>query len=230
MGIQKEEYVPIADALLRSLTRDLDIFESENHLFNSDYLAAMQSKTDEVRAKETGDAVLVQQKQATQDLYVLGNELNKPLKLLNLILDKSKVKTSLASDVLKKIRKRNFEGALLSLKSLKQVVAAQSALLTANGMKADTVEILENAFDAITTKSNVQTAFQQQRKAFTSANKGLYKELYGYISEVANWGKIIFQGEQKASEYTIENLIAMVHVSKGNNGGDASKEQTPSEE
>ena len=58
MGIQKEEYVPIADALLRSLTRDLDIFQSENHLFNSAYLSAMQNKTDEVRAKETGDACL----------------------------------------------------------------------------------------------------------------------------------------------------------------------------
>ncbi|WP_345206492.1 hypothetical protein [Chryseobacterium ginsengisoli] len=110
----------------------------------------MQNKTDEVRAKETGDAVLVQQKQTTQDLYLLGNEANKPIKLLNLVLSKANVKTTLASDVLKKIRKRNFEGALLSLKSLKQVVSAQSALLIANGMKADTETMLENAFNNIT--------------------------------------------------------------------------------
>ncbi len=63
MGILKEEYVPIADALLTSLARDLAIFEAENHLFNASYLSAMQSKTDEVRAKETGDALLIQQKQ-----------------------------------------------------------------------------------------------------------------------------------------------------------------------
>ncbi|MDQ0593722.1 hypothetical protein QFZ37_002091 [Chryseobacterium ginsenosidimutans] len=226
--MQKEEYVPIADALLRSLTRDSSLFEAENHLFNPDYLAAMQSKTDEVRAKETGDAILVQQKQATQDLYVLGNELNKPMKFLNLVLKKSDVKTSLASDVLKKIRKRNFEGVLLNLKSLKQVVSAQSALLVSNGMKENTAEILENAFDAITVKSNEQTAFQQQRKAFTSANKGLYKELYAYVSEVANWGKIIFQGEQKAAEYTIDNLIAMVHTSRGSSGEGISEEKAPS--
>ncbi|GAA5101601.1 hypothetical protein GCM10023210_41580 [Chryseobacterium ginsengisoli] len=227
MGIQKEEYVPIADALLRSLTRDLDIFQSENHLFNSAYLSAMQNKTDEVRAKETGDAVLVQQKQTTQDLYLLGNELNKPIKLLNLVLSKANVKTTLASDVLRKIRKRNFEGALLSLKSLKQVISAQSALLIANGMKADTETMLENAFNNITAKSNEQTGFQQQRKAFTSANKDLYKELYVYVSEVAKMGKIIFQGEQKASEYTIDNLIAMVHVTRGN-GKEDSKGGTPS--
>ncbi|WP_336731123.1 hypothetical protein [Chryseobacterium sp. VD8] len=48
MGILKEEYVPIADALLTSLARDLAIFEEENHLFNASYLSAMQSKTDEV--------------------------------------------------------------------------------------------------------------------------------------------------------------------------------------
>ena len=147
-----------------------------------------------------------------------------------MVLSKANVKTTLASDVLKKIRKRNFEGALLSLKSLKQVVSAQSALLIANGMKADTETMLQNAFNNITAKSNEQTGFQQQRKAFTSANKDLYKELYVYVSEVAKMGKIIFQGEQKASEYTIDNLIAMVHVSRGSNGGDASKEKASSEE
>ncbi|BEV04622.1 hypothetical protein [Chryseobacterium gambrini] len=228
MGIQKEEYVPIADALLRSLTRDIDIFESSNHLFNSAYLTAMQNKTDQVRAKETGDALLVQQKQATQDLYVLGNELNKPMKLLDMVVKKANVKTTLPSDVLKKIKNRNFEGALLTLKALKDVVASQSDVLISNGMKADTVTVLENAFAAITAKSNEQTSLQQQRKAFTSENKELYKELYTYISEVAKLGKIIFQGEQKASEYTLENLIAMVHSSKGNSGGNPAQEKKPS--
>ena len=214
MGILKEEYVPIADALLVSLTRDLDFFESENHLLNSDYLSAMQTKTDEVRAKESGDAILVKQKQTTQELYILGNELNKPMKLLNLVFAKAGLETSLASDVLKKIRKRNFEGALQTLKSLKEVVIENSALLISNGMKANTITMLENSFSAITSKSNEQTGYQQQRKMFTSTNKMLYKELYVYISEVAKLGKIIFQGEQKYSEYTIDNLIALVNSSQ----------------
>ncbi|HAO08452.1 MAG TPA: hypothetical protein DCQ50_16055 [Chryseobacterium sp.] len=216
MGILKEEYVPIADALLTSLARDLAIFEAENHLFNAAYLSAMQSKTDEVRAKETGDALLIQQKQTTKELYTLGKELSKPMKLLNLVFDKAGIKNSLTSEVLKKVNKRNFEGVLMGLKSLKDVVAAHNALLTSYGMKADTETVLQNAFDAITTKSNEQSSFQQQRKAFTSANKGIYRELYVYIGDVARLGKIIFQGEQKASEYTLENLIAMVNSSRKN--------------
>ncbi|MFP3591551.1 hypothetical protein [Chryseobacterium sp. SIMBA_038] len=223
MGILKEEYVPIADALLNGFSRDLNLFKAENHLFNAGYLASMQNKTNELRAKETGDAVLAQQKLATQELYRLGNELNKPMKLLNLVFDKAGVKTSLASDVLKKVKKRNFEGVLQSLKSLKEIVTSQSALLTTNGMKADTETTLQNAFDAITAKSNEQTDFQQQRKAFTSANKGLYKELYIYIGEVARLGKIIFQGEQKASEYTLDNLIAMVNSSRSTPGNTQQK-------
>lgn len=214
MGILKEEYVPIADALLTSLARDLAIFEAENHLFNASYLSAMQSKTDEVRAKETGDALLIQQKQTTKELYTLGKELSKPMKLLNLVFDKAGIKNSLTSEVLKKVNKRNFEGVLMGLKSLKDVVAANNTLLTSYGMKADTETVLQNAFDAITTKSNEQSSYQQQRKAFTSANKGIYRELYVYISDVARLGKIIFQGEQKASEYTLENLIAMVNSSR----------------
>lgn len=45
MGILKEEYVPIADVLLNSFSRDLSLFEVENHLFNAGYLASMQNKT-----------------------------------------------------------------------------------------------------------------------------------------------------------------------------------------
>ncbi|WP_042722601.1 hypothetical protein [Flavobacterium sp. B17] len=226
MKLQKEEYVPMADVLLRSLARDLSVFEAENHLFNSGYLQAMQSKTDEVRAKEAADLVLVQQKQSTEDLYILGNQLSKPLKILNMVIKKANVKTSLATDVLNKIKKRNFEGALMSLNSLKQIVSAQSALLQAKGMKADMLTTLEDAFTAITAKSNEQTAFQQQRKAFTSTNNHLYKELYQYISEVAQLGKIIFSGEQKASEYTIDRILAMLHSSKG----DSSTGSSPKEE
>ncbi|WP_374458658.1 hypothetical protein [Chryseobacterium taeanense] len=227
MKLQKEEYVPMADVLLRSLARDLPVFEAENHLFNSGYLQAMQNKTDEVRAKEAADLVLVQQKQSTEDLYILGDQLSKPLKILNMVIKKANVKTSLATDVLNKIKKRNFEGALMSLNSLKQIVSAQSALLQANGMKADMLTTLEDAFTAITAKSNEQTAFQQQRKAFTSTNNHLYKELYRYISEVAQLGKIIFSGEQKASEYTIDHILPMLHATKRNGSTDpTSKEKS----
>ncbi|WP_027381218.1 hypothetical protein [Chryseobacterium daeguense] len=220
MGILKEEYVPIADALLTSLARDLNLFEAENHLYNASFLAAMQNKTNELRAKETGDALLTRQKKTTQELYTLGNDLTKPMKLLNVVFDKAGIKNSLPSDILKKVKKRNFEGVLLNLKALKEIVSSQATLLTSCGMKPNTETVLQNSFDTITAKSNEQSSYQQQRKAFTSTNKGLYKELYVYISEVARLGKIIFQGEQKASEYTIDSLIAMVNSSKKSKSGD----------
>lgn len=223
MGILKEEYVPIADALLNSFSRDLNLFEAENHLYNAAYLSAMQNKTNEVRVKETGDAVLLLQKKTTQELYVLGSELAKPMKLLNIVFEKAGLKITLPSEVIKKVNKRNFEGLLSSLSSLKDVIASQSALLISSGMKPDTEKFIQNTFDAITAKSNEQSTYQQQRKAFTSANKGLYKELYVYISEVARMGKIIFQGEQKASEYTLENLVALVNSSRKNKTTDKNK-------
>jgi len=225
MGILKEEYVPIADALLASFRRDLPQLEAENHLYNADYLLAMQNKTDEVRAKESGDATLAQQKLTTKELYTLGNTLVKPMKLLNIVFDKAGMENPLASDVLKKVNSRNFEGTLKNLKSLKEVVASQSTLLTSAGMKANTEAMLQDAFDAITAKSNEQSNLQQQRKAFSSENQGVYRELYSYISQVAKIGKIVFQGEQKASEYTIENLIAMVNASRKNKTDDDNESQ-----
>jgi len=178
MGILKEEYVPIADSLLNSFSRDLNFFEAENYLYNAAYLSAMQNKTNELRTKETSDAVLLLQKKTTQELYALGSELAKPMKLLNIVFEKAGIKTTLSSDVIKKVNKRNFEGVLSSLSSLKNVVASQSALLISSGMKPDMEKFIQDTFDAITAKSNEQSAYQQQRKAFTSANKGLYKELY----------------------------------------------------
>lgn len=220
MKIQKEEYVPVASAILRSFSRDLPLFEAENHLYNAQYLDAMRSKTEELRAAESADLLLIRQKKVTQELYALGRNLLSPLKLLNLVLNKAGISTKLASDVMTDLNKRNFEGALSSLESLRQVVSAHNALMISKGMKATAPATLENAITAITEKSTEQTAYQQQRKGFTADHKVLYKELYLYITEVAKLGKIIFEGQQKKDEYTISKLLALMHVPSGGNGND----------
>ncbi len=124
------------------------------------------------------------------------------------------VDTPICSELLKLIKKRNFEGALVKIKALQDVIAANATVLTTNGMKADLPIILQTAHAAITTKSNLQTDLIKQRKSFTNTNKGVYKELYAYITDVCKLGKIIFQGTPKAEEYTIEKILQKMHVTK----------------
>lgn len=67
MGILKA-YASIAGVL--NNFRDLNLSEAENHLYNAAYLSAVQNKTNEVQAKETGDSVLLLQKKNNSGTFL----------------------------------------------------------------------------------------------------------------------------------------------------------------
>jgi hypothetical protein len=215
MRTKKEEYVPLADAVLIRLATDQPDFEAANHLYNTAYVAAMQAKTDEVRQKEAADVLLIEQKAVTKSLYLWSDDLNMPIKLFSIVLTKAAIETPLCSEVLKLIKKRNAEGLLTKIKAIQDVIAAHTNALTANGMKPDLPNFLQTAHTEITAKSNLQTDLIKQRKAYTNANKVVYKELYNYVGEVCKIGKIIYQGTQKAEEYTIDKMIQKMHATGG---------------
>ena len=75
MYIKQEEYLPLAKDLMASFNRDLTDFENEDHNYSQTYKDAFQAKITEVEQKEASNTALVQQKQITQDLYFLGENL-----------------------------------------------------------------------------------------------------------------------------------------------------------
>jgi hypothetical protein len=212
MNAKKEEYVPLADAIVIRLEADQVSFKAANHLYDAAYITKMKAKTNEVRQKEAADVLLIKQKEVTKALYLLSDELTIPIKLFSIVLTKAKIETPLCSEIIKLIKNRNAEGLLTKIKALQDVITANKTVLTASGMKADLPTILQTAHTAITTKSNLQTDIIKQRKAFANTNKAVYKELYTYIAEVCKLGKIIYQGTQKAEEYTIEKIIKKMHA------------------
>lgn len=54
-------------------------------------------------------------------------------------------------------------------------------------------------------------------KVLHDANKGIYKELYDYISTIAEAGKIKYKGTVLADQYTISKIIDRMRSS--NQGG-----------
>jgi hypothetical protein len=77
------------------------------------------------------------------------------------------------------------------------VVTSQSDVLISNGMKADTVTVLENAFAAITAKSNEQTSLQQQEKHLLLRIKGCIRNCTLISAKWQNWGKLYSRESRK---------------------------------
>ena len=178
------------------------------------YKDAFQAKISEIENKEASDTALVQQKQMTQDLYLLGENFRKPLKSLRIRIERSGIPSNLTVKILKDIKVRNFEGVSQKLGDLVSLVTENSVTLQSKGMKDSMLQDLQNLRTAIAAKADQQTQLMKKVASIVANNKGLYDELYQFISEICEDGKLIFEDEQKAEEYTIKKMLAKLHANK----------------
>ncbi|MBC7522992.1 MAG: hypothetical protein H7239_00915 [Flavobacterium sp.] len=217
--IKNEEMVPMADDVWDSFKRDQVELEAENTTLTTAYLDAFKVMTDEVRNIEQSDSMSTTQKTVTGKLYLAGDAMKKDLKLFQKVIEKSRLDTKIVSVLLKNITRRNMEGALVNIKSVSQIVADNTALLTTKGMKVAFPAFLSENFDTITTLSNEQNKIMKNRKELTDDNHGSYKALYEFITDVCGIGATTYEGEVKADEYTISKLLTKLHSSGGKGGG-----------
>ena len=213
--IKHEEMVPLADMVWASFKRDRAEIEAENHTFTEDYLNDFKVMIEEVRDLEQSDSLLVTQMAVTGQLYLAADGMNKELKLFQLVLKSSGLDSDLVSVLLKNIKKRNIEGALMNIKSIGQVVNANLALFTSKGMKADFPTLLADKFSVMTDLSNQQTQLMKDRRTLVDGNEGTYAALSVYLSKVSGIGKAVYAGTVKADEYTISKMLMKLHTSKG---------------
>ena len=206
-SIKLENYVPIADMLDTSLTRDLTIFNTEIGSFNEDYLAAFRLLKGQVRELDQANTILQQQKVITKKLYAAADAFKKPLSLFLQIAKKTDIDLKLIKGLTADLTARNIEGAMLKMTKLKQIIEANESILVEKGMKNAFSIALEDTFNIFMIKSNEQNTLMSQRKLLVSHNSSKYDELYEYISDICATGKILFKGEVKADEYIISKII-----------------------
>lgn len=217
MRVKQEEIVPLADMLITSFERDQAQIVAENSFYSTAFLNEFKQKTNVVRDLEKADNLLVQQKNVTSELYLLADNLYQPLKIFNIVLEKSKLGTKLPLEIISDLKKRNIEGGLLKLKALIQVVTTNNTLLTSMSMKPNFPALLDSNFDSLTEKSNLQTKLIAERRLLTDDNQGSYSELYEvYIVDICNIGKALFRGQAKVNEYTISKMLKLLHVTRVN--------------
>lgn len=217
MYIKQEEYLPLAKDLMASFSRDLTHFTEEDHNYTQAYKDAFQARITKVEQKEASNTTLVQQKQATQALYLLGEDLKKPLKSLRIRIERANIPTRITTEILKDIKNRNFEGVGNKLLDLISLVNANTVALQEKGMKSTLPQDLQNFQLTIAAKADEQTQLMKKVTSIVGIHKELYEGLYKYISEICEDGKLIFEGEQKAEEYIIRKMLAKLHIDKTKN-------------
>lgn len=208
---KNEEMVPLADTVWVSFKRDLAEMEAENSTLNDAYLEDFKVKCDKVRDLEQADSMLITQKGITTQLYNTADGIKKEVKLFQLVLKKAALDTKIVSVLLRNITSRNMEGALVNIKSIEQIVAANVVLLNSKGMKTTFSAFLSNSFTQLTDLSNQQTQIMKNRKLVTDANQGSYAALNTIIVEVCKVGSILYFGQVKADEYNITKLLTKLH-------------------
>ncbi|MCY0977036.1 hypothetical protein PGH12_07740 [Chryseobacterium wangxinyae] len=214
MYIKQEEYLPLAKDVMASFSRDLADFADEDHNYTQAYLDAFQAKIIETEQKEASNTALVQQKQITQTLYLLGENLKRPLKSLRIRIERAEIPTKLTVQVLKDVKNRNFEGVSAKLADLVSLVNSNSTALQTKGMKSTLPQELQDAQISIAAKADEQSQMMKSVAGTIDVNNELYKALYNYISEICEDGKLIYEGEQKADEYTIKKMLTKLHANK----------------
>ena len=206
-SIKLENYVPIADMLDTSLTRDIAVFNTEIGTFNPNYLISFRLVKEEVRELDQANTLLQLQKGITKNLYAKADSLKKPLNLFMQVVKKTDLDPKLLKELSTDLTSRNIEGAMLKITKLKQVIEANETILMGKGMKPTFLDTLEEVFSFFVVKSNEQNTIMSQRKLLISHNLSKYDELYVYISDICATGKILFKGEVKADEYTISKIL-----------------------
>ena len=130
--------------------------------------------------------------------------------------------TDAISGLKKKLSRGNIEGALLDIKDVKDFIIANQPALEAEGMAADFPSKLEDHRVSMSDKNELQNSVLNARKTLVDANKGDYKALYAYISNVAKKGNLIFKETVVEDEYNLTKIVSRMRAPK-KGGGDTPK-------
>ena len=212
-----EEYYPGGSFLFKSFERDRSELMGRFSGFTPEYLAGFDSKLAAVKKLEQSVVLTEEQKDATEALYAEAAALNNELNFLSFYFKKAKLDSAIVSAVKKDLAKGNIEGATDKIEGVIQFIIVKKDLLTAQGMAAGFPDELGVTRDALEAKNKLQNEKLNALNTLHDDNKGVYKELHGYISTVSEAGKIMYKGKVKAGEYTISKIISRMR--SGNSGG-----------
>lgn len=216
-----EEYLPGGRFLLKSFRRDRVALAKRFRQFTAVYEDDFERQLDRLDTLESRFVKSNESKDVTSQLYLATNATTKELKFLAFYVKKAKLDVKVLSGVRKDLRNGNVEGASKKLEDVVQYVTKNNVALEAKGLPEEYATVLTDQKATLSKLNELQNEFLNARIKLTEVNKAEYAAAYAFISEIAEAGKIYFEGKKEEDEYTISKLISRMR--SGNSGSAGEK-------
>ncbi|WP_264520666.1 hypothetical protein [Flavobacterium sp. N1994] len=210
--IKKEEYTALGDFILPSFVRDQAIIVAKFPKLNDAFLTAFTTKLNFVKKLESRVVKAEEKKKVTADLYQTAAALNAELTVLNSYVADAGLNTQVVTALKNDLYIANIEGAVLKTEGVLQYVTSNQAALEEEGMSAAFVATLDDFITKLAAKNSLQNDYMNSLKQLTETNGSHYDELYGFISKIANKGKLIFKASVTYDEYCITKNISKMRA------------------
>lgn len=208
INLKQENYIAVADFILVSFEKDLSSFKEVFKTMNENYLEKFKTLIEDAKNSVSSTEVKMRQKDVTKQLYEKIKNLNEILSLLKKYAKRVNVDVSMLNDIILNLKKKNVEGAIKLLRD-----AFPYLLSISNKLVDMPDDFLNRIYPLISNLENLnieQNTLMNQSKEVNNERKPIYKNLYKYISEIAEAGKVIYKNSYKKDEYTISKIIARV--------------------
>lgn len=187
-----------------------NVFKTMNDSYLEKFKQAIESAKNSVSATE----LKMKQKEATKKLYETSKELSDIVLLLKKYAKRANVDVSMLQETVNQLKARNVETPIKTLRDALPYLTS-----VANKLEDMPDNFLDKILPLVTSLENLNTEqnkLMNEGKKISNERKPIYKNLYKYISEIAEAGKIIYKDSYKKSEYTISKILARVQSKQVN--------------
>ncbi|MFJ1350342.1 hypothetical protein [Capnocytophaga canimorsus] len=214
MTFKQEHYTAVADFIAVSFERDLSDFSNVFKTMNDSYLEKFKQAIESAKNSVSATELKMKQKEATKKLYETSKELSDIVLLLKKYAKRANIDVSMLQETVNQLKARNVETPIKTLRDALPYLTS-----VANKLEDMPDNFLDKILPLVTSLENLNTEqnkLMNEGKKISNERKPIYKNLYKYISEIAEAGKIIYKDSYKKSEYTISKILARVQSKQVN--------------
>ncbi|WGU68180.1 hypothetical protein QIU19_12990 [Capnocytophaga canimorsus] len=195
MTFKQEHYTAVADFIAVSFERDLSDFSNVFKTMNDSYLEKFKQAIESAKNSVSATELKMKQKEATKKLYETSKELSDIVLLLKKYAKRANVDVSMLQETVNQLKARNVETPIKTLRDALPYLTS-----VANKLEDMPDNFLDKILPLVTSLENLNTEqnkLMNEGKKISNERKPIYKNLYKYISEIAEAGKIIYKDSYK---------------------------------
>ena len=211
--LKLEEYVPTGSLVLESFKRNQADFLKHNTKMDNSYLENFVMLLNKLNTIESTYSMTEEQKEMTVKLYEQCDLALEKLLYMRVYAKTAKLDCNIITKIATALRRRNVEGGTKGLQDALEYYKNHEEPLLASGMPTEFLNELINLTETIKNLNNTQNDYFRICVETTAQNKVYYKELYKFIAEICETGKIIYRKDDaKIKEFILKNIKSILRA------------------